>query len=181
MAANARSAMLDVEIGLRRMGMPPGAAAAAAASAAQSSAMAPFQGAALAQLLPPASGLTAVELPTQTVMTLTLTGTFDTFDTADFKERLAARLGLHVQQIKVRNVSPKSYVVGTSANAVDGIAVEVDEDSYLRSTGAGSLGDGAEASEDDADCISSAIRVALKKQIKIVAKDAITIEWVEQG
>ena len=193
----ARSTKLDVEMGLRQMVLPPDAAAAAAASVAQrlpSSAMAPFQGAALAQLssVPSsarASGLTAVELPMQTVMTLTLTGTLATFDMADFKERLATRLELQVQQIKVmRKLRPKSYLVGTSADAVDGIAVEVDEDSYLRSTGGvqgrgaatGSRSDGAGASGDDADLICAAIRVALKP-IKIVAKDAIRIEWVEAG
>ena len=189
-AAVSSSGMLDVEMGLRKLGMPPGAAGAAAASVAQqlsSSAMAPFQGAALCQLppaeqalVPSARGLTAVELPMQTVMTLTLTGTFATFDTADFKARLAARLDLQVQQIKVKKVRPKSYVVGTSADAVDGIAVEVDEDRYLRCTGSGSLSDGSEASEDDRDDIRSAIRLALKP-IKVPAKDAITIEWVEEG
>ena len=71
-------------------------------------------------------------------------------------------------------------MVGTSAHAVDGIAVEVDEDSYLRCTGEGSLSDGAEASEDAANYIASAIQVALKP-IKIVAKDAITISWVKEG
>ena len=116
----------------------------------------------------------------QTVMTLTLTGEFATFDAADFKARLAARLDLQVQQITVKKVRPKSYVVGTSASAVDGIAVEVDEDNYLRCTGYGSLSDGSEASEDDSDYISGAIRVALKP-IKVAAKDAITIEWIEEG
>ena len=183
-AANARSAMLHVEMGLREMGMQPDAAAAAAASAAQQ--LATFQGAALCQLPPaeqalvPARGLTAVELPMQTVMTLTLTGEFATFDAADFKARLAARLDLQVQQITVKKVRPKSYVVGTSASAVDGIAVEVDEDNYLRCTGYGSLSDGSEASEDDSDYISGAIRVALKP-IKVAAKDTITIAWIEKG
>ena len=190
-AAKARSAMLHVEMGLREMGMQQDAAAAIAASAAQLTASAAqqlstFQGAALCQLPPaeqalvPARGLTAVELPMQTVMTLTLTGEFATFDAADFKARLAARLDLQVQQITVKKVRPKSYVVGTSASAVDGIAVEVDEDNYIRSTGSGSLSDGSEASEDDRDYISAAIRVALKP-IKVAAKDAITIEWVEEG
>jgi hypothetical protein len=189
-AAVSSSGVLDVEMGLRKLGMPPGEAGAAAASAAQrltSSAMAPFQGTALCQLppaeqalVPSASRLTAVELPMQTVMTLTLTGTLATFDTVGFKERLAARLQLQVQQIRVQKKRPKSFVVGTSANAVDGIAVEVDEDNYLRSIGSGSLSDGSEASEDDSDYISSAIRVALKP-ITVPAKDAITIEWVEAG
>ena len=71
-------------------------------------------------------------------------------------------------------------MVGTSAHAVDGIAVEVDMDSYLRSTGTGSLSDGAEASGHDDDLISAAIREELKP-ILIDAKDAITIEWVENG
>ena len=105
------------------------------------------------------------QLPKAAAITLTLTGTLATFDTAEFQERLATRLGLQVQQIKVRKVRPKSH----SAN---GIAVEVDEDSYLRCTGEGSLSDGAEASEDAANYIASAIQVALKP-IK-VAKDAIT-------
>ena len=184
-AANARSAMLHVEMGLREMGMQQDAAAAIAASAAQQ--LSTFQGAALCQLppadqalVPSTSGPTAVELPMQTVMTLTLTGEFATFNAADFKARLAARLDLQVQQITVKKVRPKSYVVGTSASAVDGIAVEVDEDNYLRCTGYGSLSDGSEASEDDSDYISGAIRVALKP-IKVAAKDAITIAWIEKG
>ena len=197
----ASSGMHDVEMGfemgLRKLGMPPTAAVAAAAwmtASAQgvaqqlsSSEMSPFQGTPLCQLpvqqalLPSARGLTAVELPTlSVVMTLTLTGTFATFDTADFKERLADRLQLQVQQIKVKKIRPKGFVIATSANAVDGIAVDVDEDNYLRCTGSGSLSDGSEASEDDNDYISSAIRVALKP-IKVAVKDAITIEWVEAG
>ena len=187
----ARSTKLDVEMGLRQMVLPPDAAAAAAASAAQQ--LSTFQGAALCQLppadqalVPSTSGPTAVELPMQTVMTLTLTGEFATFNAADFKARLAARLDLQVQQITVKKKRPKSYVVGTSASAVDGIAVEVDEDSYLLSTGGcrdGAQRRGAAATgwskRDDADLICAAIRVALKP-IKIVAKDAIRIEWVER-
>ena len=81
--------------------------------------------------------------------------------------------------IKVKKVRPKSYVVGTSADAVDGIAVEVDEDNYLRCTGSESLSDGSEVSEDDRDYISGAIRVALKP-VKVTA-NAITINWIEAG
>ena len=58
-AANARSAMLHVEMGLREMGMQPDAAAAAAASAAQQ--LATFQGAALCQLPPAEQALVPAE------------------------------------------------------------------------------------------------------------------------
>ena len=46
-----------------------------------------------------------------------------------------------------------------------GIAVEVDEDNYLRCTGSESLSDGSEASEDDRDDIRSAIRLSVRDRL----------------
>ena len=128
--------------------MPPvGKSAPASMSAAASSSGAP------ASVL---SGATAV------ILTLTIRGRLCDFDGLAFQTALATRLGLEAENINVVRKGGSRRVVTTSADAVDGILVDVDEEGFLRYVGSESSSDSSDsAAQRDEDYLNETIRRVL--------------------
>ncbi|EOD04844.1 hypothetical protein EMIHUDRAFT_220626 [Emiliania huxleyi CCMP1516] len=136
---------------------------------------------------PPSSSSQSGGSTASSVMTITMEGSLSgppPFDCQKFKERLASKLDMTTEQLKLRTVSRggrRNHEVQTSPGL--SIRVEVDEEGYLTYESSGySSEDGSEASDLSAaeTDIQSAVRLALRPQRRITP-DAIEVLWTKEG
>ena len=149
---------------------------------------------------PPAPGMQSSSLSTSsstafnaeqqplTLVTLTIGGQLQTFDTNDFKRQLADRLDIEVRTIKVVLPSKLERRRHTVQSRGCSITVDVNE-GYLRYLSSGQIGSGGSSSEaseaetEMAEDESTLIPFAMKRVLRPnrLAFNAFQINWVREG
>ena len=126
----------------------------------------------------------------RTLLTVTVEGeSFEDFDAARFKARIADRLDMQPTKIEVEKVRRRAGQVQSHwlQSGTYRMLVRVDEAGYLQhveaTTSGSSGGSSSELSATDTELMDDEISVAIRRAVtpKCVAKEAIVIQWIEKG